>query len=69
MIGVKSPSPNLKVTYREARRDERRPGVAGRQWRIESTLASNETTSAGIDGAFRELPGVTKTTSIPRRGK
>jgi uncharacterized protein DUF1573 len=42
VTGVESPWPFLKVTYREAKPEERIPNVEGRQWRIEMTLANDE---------------------------
>jgi hypothetical protein len=39
VVGVESPSPALRTSFREARPDERRPGWTGSQWRVESTLS------------------------------
>jgi len=41
VLGVVSPAPHLRVVYREARPEERQPGWAGSQWRVEVTLASD----------------------------
>lgn len=39
VLGVESPSPSLRTSFREARPDERRPGWTGSQWRVDSTLS------------------------------
>jgi hypothetical protein len=53
VIGVRSPSPHLRVRVREARADERTQAASGRQWRVESTLASRP--PVGPLGGFIEL--------------
>ena len=42
VTGAESPWPFLKVTYREAKPEERVPNVEGRQWRVEMTLSNEE---------------------------
>jgi hypothetical protein len=42
VTGVESPWPYLKVTYREAKPEERVPNVEGRQWRVEMTLSNDD---------------------------
>lgn len=42
VTGVESPWPYLKVTYREAKPEERVPNAEGRQWRVEMTLSNDE---------------------------
>ena len=44
VTGVESPWPFLKVTYREAKPEERVPDAEGKQWRVEMTLANDEAT-------------------------
>jgi len=41
VLEARSPEPHLRVVFREARAAEAEPGAAGRQWRIELTLASS----------------------------
>jgi hypothetical protein len=41
IIGVQSPYPYLKVTYREAKPEERVPDAKGKQWQVEMTLAND----------------------------
>jgi uncharacterized protein DUF1573 len=41
ITGVESPWPFLKVTYREAKPDERVPDVTGKQWRVEMMLSND----------------------------
>ena len=41
VLRVESPAPSLRVSFREARPDERQPVWTGRQWRVESTLATD----------------------------
>jgi hypothetical protein len=41
VLRVESPTPHLRVTFREARPDERRPEWTGSQWRVETTLAAD----------------------------
>lgn len=40
IVRVESPMPWLRVSFREARPDERQPGWGGPQWRVESTLSA-----------------------------
>ena len=41
ITSIESPYPFLKVTYREAKPDERVPDVTGKQWRIEMLLSND----------------------------
>ena len=41
ITGVDSPWPYLKVTYREAKPEERLPDVKGKQWRVEMKLGND----------------------------
>jgi hypothetical protein len=41
ILRVDSPVPSLRVTFREARSEEREPAWTGSQWRVDLTLASN----------------------------
>lgn len=41
ITGVDSPWPYLKVTYREAKPEERQPDSKGKQWRIEMKLSND----------------------------
>jgi hypothetical protein len=50
VLRVDSPLPSLRVSFREARPDERQPAWPGRQWRVESTLASSAPVGA-LSGA------------------
>jgi len=40
IVAVESPMPAIKVSYREAKPEERVEGFAGRQWRVEPTLVA-----------------------------
>jgi hypothetical protein len=42
VTGVDSPWPFLKVTYREAKPEERIPDGKGKQWRVEMLLSNND---------------------------
>jgi hypothetical protein len=53
VTAVRSPSPDLRVSVREAHADERVPASAGTQWRVEATLASRP--AVGPLGGFIEL--------------
>jgi len=46
ITGVDSPTPALKVTYREATEKERQPEVKGKQWHVDMAL-SNDTAPIG----------------------
>lgn len=46
VLRVESPSPTLRLSFREARPDERLPSMAGSQWRVLSTLASDSPVGA-----------------------
>jgi hypothetical protein len=41
ITGIQSPYPYLKVTYREAKPEERVPDAKGKQWQVEMTLAAD----------------------------
>ena len=41
VVGLESPHPFLRATFREARPEERRSDVPGRQWRVELTLPAD----------------------------
>ncbi|HEY0515285.1 MAG TPA: DUF1573 domain-containing protein [Thermoanaerobaculia bacterium] len=41
ITGIDSPYPYLKVTYREAKPEERAPDAKGKQWQVEMKLASD----------------------------
>lgn len=41
VLAVRSPIAALRVTFREAKPDERRPDVAGSQWHVESLLPAD----------------------------
>jgi hypothetical protein len=41
VLEARSPYPYVRVAYREATAAERRPGAAGRQWRVSITLAAD----------------------------
>jgi len=41
ITGIESPFPYLKVTYREAKPEERVPDAKGKQWQVEMTLAND----------------------------
>ena len=42
VVGVESPFPFLKTSFREATPEERVPDVKGKQWRVEMTLANDQ---------------------------
>jgi hypothetical protein len=42
IVKVDSPFPFIKVTYREAKPEERLPEAKGKQWRVEMTLSNEE---------------------------
>ena len=41
VLGVDSPVPALRVSFREARPDEREPRWTGSQWRVDATLSAD----------------------------
>jgi uncharacterized protein DUF1573 len=41
ITGIDSPWPYLKVTYREAKPEERQPDAKGKQWRLEMKLSND----------------------------
>ena len=41
VVGVDSPWPYLKVSFREAKAEERLPDIAGKQWRVEMKLGND----------------------------
>lgn len=49
ITGVDSPWPYLKVTFREAKPEERVPESKGKQWRVEMLLANNAKVGALSD--------------------
>jgi hypothetical protein len=46
VLRVESPLPSLRVSFREARPDERQPAWTGSQWRVTVTLASESPVGA-----------------------
>lgn len=46
IVGVDSPKPYLKTSFREARAEERQADVKGKQWRVEIELADDAPTGA-----------------------
>jgi hypothetical protein len=46
VLRADSPMPSLRVTFREARPEEREPAWTGSQWRVEATLASDSPVGA-----------------------
>jgi len=46
VLGVDSPVPTLRVSFREALPDERQPAWSGSQWRVMSTLAEDSAVGA-----------------------
>lgn len=46
VLRVESPAPALRVSFREALPEERQPTLAGSQWRVMSTLASDSPVGA-----------------------
>jgi hypothetical protein len=46
ILNVESPALGLRVSFREARPDERQPSWAGSQWRVMSTVASDSPVGA-----------------------
>lgn len=49
VIGVESPYPHLRVTYREVQPEQRDAALPSRQWRVEATIASESPVGPIVD--------------------